>query len=51
MSDERVGNILHEVHRSSFQIHRFLRVCSWESSQSPKLTDGVRLLALVLAVE
>ena len=24
------------------------RVCSWESSQSPKLPDGVRLLALVV---
>jgi hypothetical protein len=25
------------------------RVCSWEGSQPPKLADGVRLLALVLA--
>ena len=25
------------------------RVCSWESSQPPKLADGVRILALVLA--
>ena len=24
-------------------------MCSWESSQPPKLADGVRLLALVLA--
>ena len=32
------------VQYSSFRT----RVCSWESSQSPKLADGVRLLALVL---
>jgi heme A synthase len=25
-----------------------MRVCSWESSQPPKLTDRVRILALVL---
>ena len=25
------------------------RVCSWESSQPPKLADGVQILALVLA--
>ncbi len=28
---------------------RFTRVCSWESSQPPKLADGVQILALVLA--
>lgn len=27
----------------------FTRVCSWESSQPPKLADGVQILALVLA--
>ena len=27
-----------------------MRVCSWESSQLPNLTHGVRLLALVLYV-
>ena len=27
-----------------------MRVCSWESSQIPNLTHGVRLLALVLYV-
>ena len=26
-----------------------IRVCSWESSQPPKLADGVQILALVLA--
>ena len=28
---------------------RLTRVCSWESSQPPKLADGVQILALVLA--
>jgi hypothetical protein len=34
---------------SSLKTQAYPRVCSWESSQSPKLADGVRLLALVLA--
>jgi hypothetical protein len=32
-------------------VEEFTRVCSWESSQPPKLADGVRLLAIVLVVK
>lgn len=30
-------------------VWKHTRVCSWESSQPPKLADGVQILALVLA--
>ena len=37
------------LHSSAFILHPSnTRVCSWESSQLPNLTDRVRLLALVL---
>lgn len=33
---------------TAYSLRPATRACSWESSQPPKLVDGVRLLALVL---
>jgi hypothetical protein len=35
-------------HPSSFRLHPSIGVCSWESSEPPKLADRVRILAPLL---